>query len=329
VGVGGAGGIGGNDDGDGGGHCPTGPAKKGRCETVESGRSVSTVEVAFAEGEALRRFEFVGGSSAKFWEADVEGASFVVTFGRLGAAGQRKAKAFATEAEARRECEKKIAEKLREGYREVGAGGAPAAAAPAGPAWPERRVTSAPSPAHVAEAVGALGALGAALGRRSWVVGRAVRRAGRALEPLGGLPPEASGAFTTALDAVIGRVTSARGRLPLADALSLLGRLDVRFFRRALGLWGAGAGRDAAAVAWLGAQAEALGDDEAALRVGLLATDRGRHPAGWRRRREALWPPLAEHLGARGATVVGWVGALDAGGDAALGARLRRLAAGG
>ncbi len=277
----------------------------------------------------MRRFEFVGGSSAKFWEAGVEGASFVVAYGRLGTSGQRKAKAFATEAEAQRECDKKVAEKLREGYQEVGgAAAAPAApSAPAGPVWPSRRATGGASAAQVAEAVSALGALGAALGGRSWVAARAARRARRALEPLGSLAPDSSGPFTAALEGLLARVTAPRARLPLADALGLLGRLDARFYARALGLWGAGAGPSAKAVAWLGAQAAALGDDEAALRVGLLAADRGRHPAGLRRRREALAGPLDVHLRQRGSSHEAWGRSLDAGGDAALGRSIARLRA--
>lgn len=279
-----------------------------------------------AEGEALRRFEFVGGSSAKFWEAGVEGASFVVTYGRLGTSGQRKAKAFATEAEAKRECDKKIAEKLREGYVEAGAAAPAAPAAPVGPVWPARRSKGEPSAEQVAEATRALGALGAALGGRSWVTARAARRAARAVRPLGALSPESDKAFTAALEGVLGRV-GARGGLALADAMALLGRLDARFFERALGLWGSG--RPPRTIGWLAGQAEALGGGEAALGVGLLATDRGRHPLGLRRRREALFGPLDEHLKGRGSSVESWARSLDAGGDAALGRALGRLRAGG
>ena len=78
----------------------------------------------------MRRFEFVEGSSAKFWMGDVEGTNFIIVFGRLGTSGQRKEKAFSTEDAARRELDKKIAEKLREGYSEVSADAA--ATAPAG-----------------------------------------------------------------------------------------------------------------------------------------------------------------------------------------------------
>ncbi|NMO18398.1 WGR domain-containing protein, partial [Pyxidicoccus fallax] len=78
----------------------------------------------------MRRFEFVEGTSSKFWEPELKGSTFIVTFGRIGTSGQRKEKAFPDEAAARREYEKKVAEKLREGYREVTAGDAAAAPPP-------------------------------------------------------------------------------------------------------------------------------------------------------------------------------------------------------
>ncbi|MFP2907409.1 WGR domain-containing protein, partial [Pyxidicoccus sp. 3LFB2] len=85
----------------------------------------------------MRRFEFVEGTSSKFWEPELNGSTFIVTFGRIGTAGQRKEKAFPDEAAARREYEKKVAEKQREGYREVTAG-AEAPAAPPPPAPPQK-----------------------------------------------------------------------------------------------------------------------------------------------------------------------------------------------
>ncbi len=63
----------------------------------------------------MRRFEFVEGKSAKFWQAESVGATFIVEFGRLGTKGQRKEKDFPNEDAAKKDLEKKIAEKLREG----------------------------------------------------------------------------------------------------------------------------------------------------------------------------------------------------------------------
>ncbi len=66
----------------------------------------------------VRRFEFVGGSSRKFWEISVSGNSFTVRFGRLGTVGQSQTKSLADEARAKREAGNLIAEKLKKGYVE-------------------------------------------------------------------------------------------------------------------------------------------------------------------------------------------------------------------
>lgn len=73
-----------------------------------------------ASGNA-RYFEFVGGSSKKFWEITLSGSSFTVRFGRLGTAGQSQTKSFADEAKAKHEAENLIAEKLKKGYTEKSA----------------------------------------------------------------------------------------------------------------------------------------------------------------------------------------------------------------
>ena len=55
----------------------------------------------------MRRFEFVEGKSAKFWQAESVGATFIVEFGRLGTKGQRKEKDFPNEDAAKKELEKR------------------------------------------------------------------------------------------------------------------------------------------------------------------------------------------------------------------------------
>jgi len=67
---------------------------------------------------SVRHFEFIGGSSRKFWEIAVTGNSFTVRFGRIGTAGQEQTKAFVDESKAAREAEKLIAEKVKKGYVE-------------------------------------------------------------------------------------------------------------------------------------------------------------------------------------------------------------------
>src|SRR5262249_29693718 len=61
----------------------------------------------------VRHFEFIGGSSRKFWEIFVAGNSFTVRFGRIGTAGQSQTKTFADGAIAKREAEHLVAEKLK------------------------------------------------------------------------------------------------------------------------------------------------------------------------------------------------------------------------
>ncbi len=67
----------------------------------------------------VRRFEFVGGASRKFWEISLGGNQMSICFGRIGSKGQQHTKSFADEARARHEREKLIAEKLKKGYREA------------------------------------------------------------------------------------------------------------------------------------------------------------------------------------------------------------------
>jgi DNA ligase-1 len=57
------------------------------------------------------------GKPGKSWCIEVRGAQHVVRFGARGAAGQMRLTAFATEAEARADAQKRAATKRREGYR--------------------------------------------------------------------------------------------------------------------------------------------------------------------------------------------------------------------
>jgi predicted DNA-binding WGR domain protein len=66
----------------------------------------------------MRRFEFVGGSSAKFWEIAVEGKDVTVRFGRIGTAGQEQTRSFADPDEAQQHAERLVAEKTGKGYVE-------------------------------------------------------------------------------------------------------------------------------------------------------------------------------------------------------------------
>ncbi|MBI5497019.1 MAG: WGR domain-containing protein [Deltaproteobacteria bacterium] len=93
----------------------------------------------------MRRFEFVEGTSSKFWCIDLQGTSFTVTFGRIGTAGQSQSKTFATPEKARAEHDKLVAEKVKKGYSEVGGGTTPApVAAPKAPKPPTKKAEAAP-----------------------------------------------------------------------------------------------------------------------------------------------------------------------------------------
>lgn len=66
-----------------------------------------------------RRFEFVEGTSAKFWEIALNGNAVIVRYGRLGTQGQTNTKTFPDVDAARRHAEKLIDEKTSKGYRET------------------------------------------------------------------------------------------------------------------------------------------------------------------------------------------------------------------
>jgi uncharacterized protein (TIGR02996 family) len=75
----------------------------------------------------MRTFTFSDATSHKFWDIDLKGKSFTVTFGRIGTAGQTQLKTFPDEGKARKEHDKLIAEKTRKGYRETTPSAKPAA----------------------------------------------------------------------------------------------------------------------------------------------------------------------------------------------------------
>jgi len=68
-----------------------------------------------------RHFEFVAGTSAKFWEIDQAGRDVTVRFGRLCTAGQQQTKTLPTPEAAQRHVEKLVGEKLAKGYAECAA----------------------------------------------------------------------------------------------------------------------------------------------------------------------------------------------------------------
>ena len=70
-------------------------------------------------GEGGKRyFEFVEGTSNKFWEIRVEGTTFFTRYGKIGTDGQTTQKDWPDEAKAQAEADKLINEKTRKGYIE-------------------------------------------------------------------------------------------------------------------------------------------------------------------------------------------------------------------
>ena len=66
-----------------------------------------------------RYFEFVGGSSAKFWEIGVSGNEVTVRFGRIDTEGQTQTKTLPDADAAASNAEKMIASKTAKGYHET------------------------------------------------------------------------------------------------------------------------------------------------------------------------------------------------------------------
>ncbi len=72
----------------------------------------------------MRRFELTDDKSNKFWEIDLDGTSFTVTFGKIGTNGQTQTKSFDSASKAQAEHDKLVKEKTKKGYVEVGGGDA-------------------------------------------------------------------------------------------------------------------------------------------------------------------------------------------------------------
>jgi uncharacterized protein (TIGR02996 family) len=67
----------------------------------------------------MRTFQYSDAKSHKFWNIEVSGTSFTVTYGKVGSSGQTQPKTFASAEEAQAEADKLIQEKLKKGYVET------------------------------------------------------------------------------------------------------------------------------------------------------------------------------------------------------------------
>ena len=93
----------------------------------------------------MPRYEFAEGSSNKFWEIVLAGKSFTTTYGKIGTAGQTSLKEYGSPAEAKKEHDKLVAEKVKKGYA-LAAG--TAAAKPAAAVKPAAKSGSATQPRY-------------------------------------------------------------------------------------------------------------------------------------------------------------------------------------
>jgi predicted DNA-binding WGR domain protein len=82
-----------------------------------------------------RYFEFVEGTSSKFWEVWIEGNEVRTRYGKIGAAGQTTIKDEGSPAAAQKLHDKLVNEKTKKGYVEKGGGGGEAAAPASGGGW--------------------------------------------------------------------------------------------------------------------------------------------------------------------------------------------------
>ena len=70
----------------------------------------------------MPRYEFSEGTSNKFWEIKLSGSQFTTTYGKIGTSGQTSLKTFKSDAEAKKEYDKLIAEKVKKGYQSADGG---------------------------------------------------------------------------------------------------------------------------------------------------------------------------------------------------------------
>ena len=89
------------------------PAAKRKTTQSSSGATPMTSPAA-----SKRYFEFVEGTSSKFWEISTQGNDVTVRFGRIGTNGQTKTKSFTDAAALQKHVDDLIEEKTGKGYVE-------------------------------------------------------------------------------------------------------------------------------------------------------------------------------------------------------------------
>ncbi len=97
------------------------PLAESKPSTKPTGKKIAvSVEAPKPLGGSVmkRYFEFVEGTSSKFWEISMSGSDVTTRWGKIGTDGQSKTKTFKDEAAAKKEYDKLIAEKTGKGYVE-------------------------------------------------------------------------------------------------------------------------------------------------------------------------------------------------------------------
>jgi predicted DNA-binding WGR domain protein len=67
-----------------------------------------------------KQLKYIDGNSDKFWEIEVTGSQFTVTYGKNGTSGTTQTKTFSTDEECLKVAQKLLAEKIKKGYSETG-----------------------------------------------------------------------------------------------------------------------------------------------------------------------------------------------------------------
>ena len=93
--------------------------KPAKAETAPPPAPAPSPPPAPPSASGRRTFAYSDASSHKFWNIELKGAGFTVTYGRQGTAGQTQEKSFRDEAAARKEHDKLVTEKLKKGYTET------------------------------------------------------------------------------------------------------------------------------------------------------------------------------------------------------------------
>jgi len=94
------------------------PAQEGARFSASTPPKVETeAETETAKPAIFARYEYVAGTSNKFWEIRVEGWRYVTRWGRIGTEGSVTVKEWSSSREAQREAEKLVSSKVAKGYK--------------------------------------------------------------------------------------------------------------------------------------------------------------------------------------------------------------------